>query len=531
MPGRTDLCGGMGRWIERKGGLRPGRTGGLILLLAILAVQAWTYRYPDLLFKRPQGYHAWRQSDCLSMTWHYMRYDLPPWEGRMHFLGTDGTGRALSELPMLPFAIGRLWRLTGQQEWIYRAVVLLLTLVGMIALYRSAHLLLKDGVLAAYVPAFLFTSPMVAYYANNFLPNAAALALVLIGSYPAAIGLVRDDRRATLLAIALLTLAGLLKATAALGLLVFVALHLLRSIAPRGSSPAPGHRSGPVLAVFAGCFGMALIAAWYAYARSYNAGQAQGIFLIGVLPWWSIPPEEAGAVWQGFRDHVLRDYLRPDLYLVLLITLVPALLTPRRVPLLLWAALLMLTAGTFAFGVLFFGALRDHDYYSLDQAVLFPTVLLVGLTALAKGRPALCRSWPFQLALLAVLVHGTDFARRRMADRYGTWMNHEYLTQHEPLGRMQEALLAMGVDREARVLCFPDISFNRSLYLLERSGWTDFGTLSDDPEGIRARMRAGARFLLTTSDNVLLKPTLQPFLARPVGRFENVRVFDLQPVP
>lgn len=531
MTGPAHLGGARRRWTGRWAGARLGRTGGLLLLLALLAVQGWVYRYPEVLFKRPQGYHAWRQSDCLSMTWHYMEQDLPPWEGRMHFLGTDGTGRALSELPLLPYGIGRLWRLTGPQEWLYRAVVLLLSLGGMIALYRTAHLLLKDGVLSAWVAAFLFTSPMVAYYANNFLPNAAALALALMGTYPAAAGLVRGDRRKTLLAIALFTAAGLLKATAALGLLVLLALHGLQLITRRNTATGSADRRAHGVALLGGGFGLALIAAWYGYARAYNAGQAQGIFLIGVLPWWSVPPDEARAVWQGFLDHVRRDYLRPDLYLVLLAVLVPALLAPRRVPRLLWAAVVLLACGTVAIGVLFFGALRDHDYYTLDQAILFPALLLTGLAALVKGHPQLCRSWPFQVILLAVLVHGTDFARRRMADRYGTWMNHEYLAQHEPLGRMQHELLHMGVDRDARVLCFPDISFNRSLYLLQRSGWTDFGALSDDPEAIRAKQRLGASFLITTSDSVLGKSTLRPFLNRPVGRFENVRVFDLRPAP
>ena len=509
-------------------GLRLSRSGGLALLIVILSLQAWTYRYQEILFARPQGYHAWRQSDCLSMAWHYMQLDLPWWDGRMHYLGTEGTGRALSELPLLPYLIGKVWRSTGQQEWLYRATVLLLSISGLISLYFTVNTLLKDGVLAAWVSAFLFTSPMVAYYANNFLSNAAALAFVLNGWYAAASGMERSSRPRLVGAVVLFTLAGLLKATAALSLLILIAIVLISFLPFRHvllGTWRPRHRAVILVAGLAGLFA---IAAWYSYARWYNAGQAQGVFLIGTLPYWSIPKEELASVWQGISDHLRRDYLRPDLYFVLMAMFALAVFASHRIPRALWMAFTLLCLGVLCIDILFFGALRDHDYYSLDQVVIFPAVLLLGLLALVRGSSGMTRTWPFQLALLVVLVHGTDFARRRMTDRYSTWMNKEYLTQHEPLGRIQEALLAIGVDRSARVVSVPDISFNRSLYLMERSGWTDFDGLSDDPNKLQAKLDQGARFLLTTNDSVLLKPSLRPFLAHPIGRFENVRIFALE---
>lgn len=509
-------------------GLQVGRSGGLFLLVVILALQAWSYGYEEILVARPQGYHAWRQSDCLSLAWHYMQDGLPWWEGRMHYLGADGSGRALSELPLLPYVIGRVWRTTGHEEWLYRATVLFLSISGLIALYFTAFRLLKDGVLASWVSAFLFTSPMVAYYANNFLSNAAALGLVLWGWHATTTGLERSDRARLLGAVALFTVAGLLKATAGLSLLILLAMLLISFMPVRQALLGAWRPDGRALPLIAGLVGLAVIAGWYAYARSYNAGQAQGVFLIGTLPYWRIPTNEIDAVWRGLGDHFRRDYLRPDLYLVLVAMLVPAVLSPRRIPRAMWTAFALLCLGVLCIGILFFGALRDHDYYSLDQMVIVPAVLLLGLLALVRSDLGITRTWPFQLAILVVLIHGTDFARRRMKDRYSTWMNHEYLTQHEPLGRIHDALLAMGVDSSARVVSIPDISFNRSLYLMERSGWTDFEGLSEDPGRLRAKVEQGARYLITTSDSVLHRPSLQPFLAHPVGRYENVRVFALE---
>ncbi|MBK8949784.1 MAG: glycosyltransferase family 39 protein [Flavobacteriales bacterium] len=523
----ADLRQAVVTWSARQPGLHVGRTGGLIVLVVVLALQAWTYGYHEILFKRPQGYHAWRQSDCLSMTWHYMHDDLPFWEGKMHYLGPDGSGRALSELPILPYIIGKVWRTTGQQEWLYRAFVMLLSFSGLICLFLTAFTLLKDGILAAWVSAFLFTSPMVAYYANNFLPNAAALGFVLIGWHATASGIHKADRARLVLAIALFTVAGLLKATAALSLLILLAILLISFMPWRRILLGPWRPSERVVPLIAGLAAVGVIAAWYTYARSYNSGQTQGIFLIGVLPYWRIPTDELDAVRQGLGDHLRRDYLRPDLYLALLTVSAPALFLPKHMRRALWTTFALLCAGILCIGVLFFGALRDHDYYSLDQVILFPAALLLGLLALVRSRSRIIHAWPFQLLLLAVLVHGTDFARRRMKDRYSTWMNHEYLTQHEPLGRMHEAFRSMGLDESARVISMPDISFNRSLYLMERSGWTDFEALSDHPQLLREKVRQGARYLVTTNDSVLLKPGLGPFLEAPIGGFENVCVFAL----
>ncbi|MBK8949974.1 MAG: hypothetical protein IPM68_14315 [Flavobacteriales bacterium] len=65
---------------------------------------------------------------------------------------------------------------------------MLLSFSGVDVMFLTAFTLLKDGISPHGCPRSLFTSPMVAYYANNFLPNAAALGLVLRGWHATASG-------------------------------------------------------------------------------------------------------------------------------------------------------------------------------------------------------------------------------------------------------------------------------------------------------------------------------------------------------
>jgi uncharacterized membrane protein len=511
-------------------GVRLSKRGSTLLFFVLVSVQMVIYDYPSILFRRPQGYHAWRQSDCLSMARNYMVTDLPPWEGQMHYLSDAGSGRAMSEMPALPYLIGHLWRITGQNEALYRGVLLTLSLIGLYALFLTTRLLLDDGFLAALVPALLFTSPMVAYYANNFLSNGAALALALMGWHAVARSIIDRSRGWAVGAVVLFTIAGLLKVTATLSLLAIFILLVLQHT-PWRSMFLGGWRfkkDGLLLLSCASAF--AIIGAWYSYARVYNAGQSQGIFLIGTMPYWEADRSMIREVWSGLTFHAEHSYLRPFFYPVLGGALLVSLMRAERVPRALWTLLGLLIMGTLSICALFFEALRDHDYYTLDQVILVPLVIIISLLALAKSSRPITATWPFQLIVLALLVHGTDFARRRVGDRYKGWMNHEYKEQHEPLGRMADTLIHLGVRPDARVVCVPDISFNCSLYLLDRQGWTDFGGLiSGDPAQMRRCIGMGARFLLTTSDSVLIKPGIRPFLSRPLGNFENVRVFSLEP--
>lgn len=496
------------------------------LLAAVLGAMALAYDYPDILTRRPQGLHAWRQADCLSITLNYKDTDTPFHRPQIHYLGHHGDGGAMSDFPLLHFTMGRIWRSTGTQEWMFRAMVLSLFFLAMFMLHGMLRRLLKDDFLSVFIVALLFTSPMLAYYANNFLMNVPAWSMATIGWVLFWMNVTKASRGALVTSIAAFLFAGLLKATAALSLVAVTCVLLIQHV-PLGTrilggSPVPhsGWGLGLMLSSIAG------LAVWYGYAHAYNSANDSGVFLVGTLPVWSVPEQEFRDTLEAIRVHLRRDYFRPFVYPLLLLAMVSIAFAPHRVPRLVLAVLALLVLGGASISVLFFGALKEHDYYSLDQLVVIPFLLLAGVLALPERLRRASRHWGSRLSMIAILVHCSDFARMRMEDRYAGWMNHEYLERVHWYGTMGPSLAELGITKGSRVISLPDPSFNITLYLMDRKGWTDFDSLSHHPQRIERLKALGAEFLFVHDEQALERLRSVPMES--LGSHGPIRIFRLK---
>lgn len=496
------------------------------LLAALLGSMAVTYGYPDILTKRPQGLHAWRQADCLSITLNYKDTDTPFHRPRIHYLGHHGDGSAMSDFPLIHFAIGRIWRSTGQQEWIFRALVLSLFCIAMFMLHGMLCGLLRDHFSSLFIVTLVFTSPMLAYYANNFLMNVPAWSMAIIGWAFFWKALERGSRGMLMACLAAFLFAGLLKATAALSLLTLTAILVMHHV-PLGRKilgriQVPHAAWGLGLSLVSILF----LAGWYVYAHNYNSANDSGVFLVGTLPIWSVPDHEFRETLDAIRIHLRRDYFRPFVYPLLALALISAALGLQRAPRLLLVISTLLLLGTLSISVLFFGALKEHDYYSLDQLVLVPFLLAAGFLALPDRMRRVLQHWGARLVMLAVLIHCTDFARRRMEDRYAGWMNHEYLERVHWYGTLAPTLETLGISKDSRVISLPDASFNITLYLMDRTGWTDFDSLSHHPDKIRHYKAMGAEYLFVHDEQTLQR--LGPVAKQKIGSHGPIQIFRLE---
>ncbi|HHG86009.1 MAG TPA: hypothetical protein ENJ82_14775, partial [Bacteroidetes bacterium] len=200
-----------------------------VFLLAMILVSL-ALHFTEVFPLRPQGMHQWRQADCLSITQNFYEGNNGFFTPGMHFLGASGTGNTMSEFPIIYYTVAQLWKLFGPHEWIFRAVNLALFFLGMLALFRTLETLLKDSFMGLSVVILLFTSPMLAYYANNFLANVPAFSMALIAWYMFMRHIVTNKRRFLFLALLFFTLGGLLKITSIIsfvGLTVILALEFL----------------------------------------------------------------------------------------------------------------------------------------------------------------------------------------------------------------------------------------------------------------------------------------------------------------
>lgn len=157
----------------------------------------------------------------------------------------------------------------------------------------------------------------------------------------------------------------------------------------------------------------------------------------------------------------------------------------------LWLAL-SLAFGVLLFCLLFFGALKDHDYYVINLFIIVPVVLLGFFVLLKDHVPVLFNSFIFKIILIVFLIHNVDFARRRIDGRYHPdgWQNSHYTHVTSHFREIRPFLDSIGISSGDKVLSLSDNSINITLYLMNQKGWTNYGIESDSVK-IREKINLG----------------------------------------
>ncbi len=495
--------------------------------LSLFIVLCLVYNYPHILSLSPQSVHQWRQCDCLSITLNYYQDHTSFFQPSVHYLGRDGTGKTVSDFPLIYFFVAQLWKIFGQHEFIFRLLNLILFFFGMFALFRLFELWLKDSVLALIFPFFLFTSPVITYYANNFLMNVPALSLGMIGLYFFFRFLGTSESRHFILFCLFYSLAGLLKISSLLSFCGICALFLLEVISiqirPDRKIFSRPFTQGVLLAAV---FIIQLI--WYSFAAYYNNRYNSGIFLVGTLPLWELNSGQVREVIQAVRHHIDWDYFRRETQILLVCMFVLVLCYYKQMSRTLFVILVVMTFGMASYLILFFQALKDHDYYTTDLFILVPVILLAFLSVLQTKFPGVYNSLLFRFVAIIFLIHNIDFDRMRMEGRYGSegWENRIYLDHLQHFETIGPYLRGLGIKKEDPVLSLSDNSINISLYLMNQKGWTNYG-IGMDSSLIREKIRMGARYLFLYDEESKMNKSLQPFLHRPIGTYKTIEIYKL----
>ena len=354
----------------------------------------------------PAYIHAWAQADNYSLALGFLHNGgdlLHPQtmiynKQQLDFEAPESLVTAC-DLPLHHWLAAGLMTLVGSHEpWVFRGLTLLVSILGLWALYLLAFVLTRSRLKGLLVAVVAATAPAFAYYNAGFLPTAPALALSSAGLLCYAL-YVRDTKPALLyVALLLLTLAVMTRTSAAVlwvAVACFEVLRLLRREARLRTSWIP----------FVG--GVVLFAAWQLW--SMRLRQEHGsLFLASLLPVESA--EEAQSVLQNVHDHWRFHYFQRLQHWLYVAAAVGALATAvvrgrrresvgghRLSP---WWLLAIWLFGEVLFAAVMLRQFRHHDYYFLDSFFLPTVLLLAGLLTLLPDLKG--RGW--QAAGLAALV-------------------------------------------------------------------------------------------------------------------------------
>lgn len=518
------------------------RQTDLLFLSLMLAISA-LYGYHDILFERPGYHHIWRQTDCLSITMNFYQDNRNFFRPAINWIGDSG-GRTISEFPLIYFTVAQLWKIFGFHEFIFRLIDVLIVFTGLYCLFRLAREFLSDTFWAVFIPLFLFTSPILGYFTNNFMADAPALGLALTACYFYWKGWKQQSNRWYNLAFFLFLLAGLLKVSS---LLIFIALfiiHLWVITFRRGEKTwfLRVSRLLPYVPV------LVLIFAWYSYAGYYNRHNLNGIFLHGILPVWGIDGAARLEIATKFRTVLLPAFFTVPAFIAVMVIFFSLFIFYRRINRFFLFLSLLVFTGSIGFVLLFYQVFNVHDYYLINLLIFIPLPLITLLDLLKRNYPGIFKSMILKITsaagliillyICAVNVRMLYYPKQAFVqksvlvdnEKISNWISwSDYCgTYFNAFHTITPYLRSLGISRDDLVYSTPDGTINVSLYLMDQKGFSDF-YIGDIPEDKRIETvkSLGVRYLVINDTTICRKPFLHPYLQHKVGSYKNVEIYDL----
>ncbi len=427
--------------------------------------------YGPYLSHLPEGLHAWAQADRLSLALNFYDFGLDFWRPRTSsFVSIDGITGVEFPLQAYLAALGGVLFGRGAIPTLFRLLDVAVAVVGFWYLFRLVYERTGNFVAGLVPGAFMLSAPTYAFYAGTFQPDPVSLSLSFVGYYYWLRFFDSQHFRSLLLAIAMLTLASLIKTTTALYLAAVVGITILWAC----QEPTLFTLRQRQLLLAAVVAAVGTLALFTRHNQTLNAAYASEQFLATIRP--ISTPTEYHQVWLNLRRDWLAEYATKTMYVMLIGCAGLVLWRLRRYLRRPRLPLLLLMAASLPLAYLFYkllGAQLDvHDYYMICSFAP-PAVLLLLLALLefgpAQGRRRLLGTVGLGLLTVYLLSSGYRRLQRRFSDDY---LPFSQFYTHAWMRGGASLLRQLQVPTTARILVLDDPAPNLALVYFDRRGLT-----------------------------------------------------------
>ena len=499
-----------------------------IFVILFVAVSVY-YEIPEKLSYRPQGIHAWRQSDCLSIALNYYMEGMKFFEPKIHNVCIDGSGKTVSDFPLLYYSAALLWKVFGYHEIIYRLLVLLIAFSGLYCLFLTMERLYKDSFWALGIALLVFTSPLFVYYSNNFLSNIPALSFVFAAWFFFMKFYFDGRSRHLWFSMFFFLLGGLIKTTALytyIPLAFFYLTELTGVIKYRGERKIfsrPFSQSFPLFLV------PLFVFFWYLWAYRYNQAHNSNVFLIGILPVWELTKDQINNILHHIEVLWLNVYFHRTIQIIAVIFYLIMIFSFRKMNRTLYVVLLLMGAGFFGYLSLWFLVLDHHDYYLIDLLAFLVITIISFFLFLKDNFPRIFNSLYMRLLFSIFLIYQINYCSVRVNERYTGWRNEQHISYFKPLESITPYLRSLGIERKDKVISVPDGSINITLYLMDQKGWTNYNFPGKkfDSAVVLERIRHGAKYLIVNDTVNFSHNEFKGINIRKAGDYGSVIIYEL----
>lgn len=460
-------------------------------------------------------------------------------------LGDENTtGKSAGEFPILYYAVGKMWQMFGESYMSYRIFWLLILFSGLFFFYKSLNILFQNTFWAIALALLLFTSPVYAVYGISFLTDVPAFSFVLVALYCLLQYHRKNSKRMFFLAMLFFALAGGLKVSSMIAFTFFFFVLTLETFVGLKSLGDKKLFQGKLLewAGFSGV--LLLIFLWYFYAHNYNTAHGFKYTFNGIYPLWQLAPDGTENLISRIKEFSSHIFASRPLWFVLFAGMFVNFLLRKKMPPLAYLANIVVLVGAVLYFILWAPLFSVHDYYYTPFLILFLSTFIPLVWYLKTEFPDGFGGFKLKsfglLFLTFNFLYCLNITQLKFGAREGnfvfvgnhtlvdemTWINWDVNATWMRYERMRDYLDEVGVGQDDRVVSFPDGSFNLTMYLADRKGWTNYKDYQT-PEEINNLISAGAKYMFVSDPAVLEKEFLQPFMTDQVGEFEKIKIFRL----
>lgn len=501
-----------------------------LIFFLILITVGLLYNYHQIAFLRPVGVHHWRNcvSAAFPVNYYYGGNFLTPQTNALlaDQMTSDVT---VVEFPLIYYIISLFYKVFGPNVFWHRMFHVAIGFMGLIYLFKASHYFTRNWFYAGIIPMIIFTSPIYAFYLNNFIPDAVALSLTFGGFYYFIKSSQEEKFRPWLISMGFFALAGLTKTSSLLPYfgLGGVALMDLLMRKKRDSYFQFNYK-------YIGAFFMVLVLifGWYLYARIYSDMHKGSVSPIAIRPIWVMDGQEIKDTFTGMKGWFFPGFYHAKYLLAFtLLVFIATIVWIRKANKFLarWNILIFLGAVSFTF--LFFQDMRQHDYYQMNNLFLLVSIYLTFFSILSNALPQVYNSiWAkgaITVVMFVLFLHCNDRMDFRHSER--DWF---YVASSETIEMwdIEDYLEEIGVDRTRKVYCTPDRSINISLYFCNRKGLTDYSvyrTLSLEERLDSMKAHHIEYVILGSREPYKEVENLDQLLGEKIGQTGNTEIFRL----
>lgn len=460
------------------------------LLVVLVIVLFFANYYTKTIFFHPTSNHQWRQADCLSIAKNYYEEGMHFFEPKIHYQGPQG-GKAVSELPVLNYTAAALWKVFGEHEFIYRLLEYLIYLTGIFILFNTIGVYLRSWLLAFFSVSILLTSPLLTYYSLNFIADVPAFSLSIISL--CLFYRFYNNQRTYLFYIALAvgSLAVLMKASALIPL-TFVYLFSLLDITSLNrwlrTKEIFTSKLIPILAIVAS---LAIIVGWYRWALAYNFDDTNNIFLLTILPIWEMEEDDKLRIFKVLTGDLFPVFLNRAMLSLFFLLVFYTIARFRALSSFFKIAFVISGVYFVVYILFFFKVFSVHDYY-LINLMIFPVITFMASTELLVNADRVANNRvffgiTFFVTLILNALHAAGHYRLKMVEednivewspfvhpeeiKGAEYLFWDYSRSIKKVEDYRPILRKHGIERTERVLTVPDQSFNIALYFMDQKGY------------------------------------------------------------